>query len=34
MMLLIPAPELIARMRAEREKRAARPNNGWPPARH
>jgi|FLYM01.1.fsa_nt_gi hypothetical protein len=33
MMLLIPAPELIARMRAEREKRAARPKP-TPPARH
>jgi hypothetical protein len=33
MMLLIPAPELIARMRAEREKRAARPKPP-PPARH
>jgi hypothetical protein len=33
MMLLIPASELITRLRAEREKRAVRPRP-IPPARH
>ena len=33
MILLIPASELIARMQAERERRAARPKPK-PPARH
>jgi hypothetical protein len=33
MILLLPASELIARLRAEREKRATRPKP-TPPARH